>query len=562
MANTKNYFQPHSLDKASLASKGPDPKPHAPTLESMETRPFDQDDDATRELDEMLYARHAEIQNLEDLTSQRGTNVPALFNQVYKFIQNPSTVSVETFKRMVDTDDTIGSGVDFLTTCLAARIGQYQHESEEISEWVNKRLEEIQGGWVNSMKELLSASWAGFAVAEKVWANTENGFVPQKLVHLPPSTLLFEVERTGEMTQDGILQFQRNYNPALYGGGASNFFGYGGLTFGTGPLGWRPDAYAKFGDMPYPVRTPSLFNYLSIRIPKAKCIHYSFDAQGKFGNHYGRSLLRRVYKHWVVKDEVLKMLATALDRKGTPLTMVYVDPNNTFIDTEANANPGDLTNKQAGMRAQLAVKRAFEKIHNDSVIILPGKKGQFIEADWVNQQSNAGDFIQSLDFLNKSIMRGLLIPSLIFTNGDGTGSNALGAEHAKTFDKILDGVLSGFVRTLIDQLVSDMIKLNFPESAWKKDGFGDFGQRELTQDERQKEMDTVEKAVTMGAIDLSDLDDLNKAREIAGFKVRTEPIPQPDPLDFGDDPENDQEDGSTPKPNSSDSTDKPDGKDR
>ena len=143
------------------------------------------DDDP--ELNEMLYARHAEITSLEDLTLQRGTTIPALFNTLYKFIQNPSSVSVETYKRMIDTDDTIGSGIDFLTICLAARLGEYTHPNKKIAKWVNAQLKYIKGGFYNLIKEILSATWAGFAVAEKVWENhPERGFVIKKCVTLPP----------------------------------------------------------------------------------------------------------------------------------------------------------------------------------------------------------------------------------------------------------------------------------------------------------------------------------------------------------------------------------------
>lgn len=489
-------------------------------------------EDAQRELDQMLDARHQEIQNLEDLTSQRGTSIPALYNQVYKFIQNPSSVSVETFKRMVDTDDTVGAGVDFLTTCLAARIGQYKHESEEITKWVNDRLSEIDGGWTNSMKEILSATWAGFSVSEKVWANTQNGFVPKKLVHLPPGTILFETERTGELTYDGILQYQRNYNPALFGAGTAYLFGFTGVGFNVsvGSMSYRPDMYAKFGDLPFPIRSANLYSYLSIRIPKGKCIHYAFDAQGKFGNPYGRSLLRRAYKHWVAKDATLQMMATALDRKGTPLTLVYVDPNSTFIDADRFQEGASLNQKDIGIRAQLAVKKAFENIHNDSTIILPGKKGQFIDTDFATQGSNANDFLSALEFYNKSIMRALLIPSLVFSSGDGSGSFALGQEHAKTFDKILDSILSGFKQTMLTQLIEEMIVLNFGKEAIEKDGLGDFTQRELSIEEREKEMNCVAQAVGLGAVDMADLTDLNKVREIAGFDLRDTPIPQADPF--------------------------------
>lgn len=481
-------------------------------------------------LEELLYARHVEVESAKDLMEQRATPIPALFNTFYKFIQNPSSVSVDTFKRMIDTDDTIGSGVDFLTTCLAARMGRYTHPNAEVSEWVNKALEAIEGGFTNAVKELLSASWAGFAVQEQVWANDpELGFVVKKLISLPPQTVLFETERTGELTADGVLQYQRNYNPAFAAGGVSYLFGFASTATSQG--GFRPDPYAKLGDLPYPLRTANTYSYMAIRIPKAKCIHYSFDAQGKFGNPYGRSLLRRCYKYYVMKDSFLSMLSVALDRKGTPLTIVYADGQQTLRD---NTKVGDTTyagnNRSAGIRADVAARNAFRNIHNDSVIILPGKKGQVFEHDVVNHTSNSGDFLEALKFCNQSIMRALLIPSLIFTNGDGTGSYSLGAEHAKTFDKILDGWLAGFTQVLLDQYISRLLKLNFPRSAWEKEGLGEFSKRELSQDEIEKELKSIETAVNIGAVDMNDLEDLNQVRDKIGFKERDQIIPQVNPF--------------------------------
>lgn len=488
------------------------------------------------EIEEMLYARHVEIENFKDLETQRGTPIPALFNQFYKYIQNPSSVSVETYKRMVDTDDTIGSGFDFLTTALASRFGRYQHKSKEVTEWVNARLDEIDGGFFNVVKEVLSATWAGFSVAEKVWANTENGFVPKKIIQLPPSTLLFETNRAGDITDDGILQYQRNYNPAFVQGGASYLFGFTAVAV-PGDRSFRPDAYAKLGDFPFPLRTANTYSYLSIRIPKSKCIHYSFDAQGKFGNPYGRSLGRRIYKYYIMKDAILQMLATALDRKGTPLTLVYCDPSATVLDERKFVQGVSQQGQKNGIRADLAARRAFQNIHNDTTIFLPGKKGGMFEVEPVPQQSNANDFISALEFCNKGIMRGLLLPPLVFNGGDGGGAFALGQEHAKTFDKICDGVNSGAKYCILQQLVKEMIAYNFPRSAWEKDGVGDFAKKQLTADEIDKELSSIETAVNIGAIDMNDLNDLNKIRDKVGFEPRETPIPQPEmPSMDGEDP--------------------------
>lgn len=491
-------------------------------------------DTSSLELDEMLQAREVEVESLESLKEQRGTPIPALYNQFYKFIQNPSSVSVDTFKRMIDTDDTVGAGVDFLTTCLAARFGRWKHPSSEVTEWVNKALDAITGGWQNKLKEMLSAPWAGFYVGEKVWENREDGFYIKNIAPLPPTTLLFEVERTGELTPDGILQYQRNWSPTSLASGIGYFGGLLSVNGWTTVAG-RPDPFARFGDLPFPMRTANQFNYLCVRIPTAKCVHYAFDAQGKFGNPYGRSLLRRIYKYWVLKDTILRMMATALDRKGTPLTIVWADPVTTIEDEkQVQANGGKARGSRVGKRADSAALEAFKNVHNDSVIVLPGKRGQIYDVEAISQQSNAGDFIQALDFCNKSMLRGLLIPALIFGSGDGSGSFSLGQEHARTFDKILDGVNTGAGEVAKEQIVRDLLMYNFPRSAWEKDGLGEFSQRELTTEERQKEMEVIEKAVNIGMVDLADLDELNEMREKVGMSARDKVIERPEEEGFGE----------------------------
>lgn len=475
------------------------------------------------DLDSELYSRHAEITTFQDLEKQRGTPIPALFNIFYKFIQNPSTVSVETFKRMVDTDDTIGSGVDFLTTCLQSRLGPYVHPDEEITEWLGHALDEVKGGWTNMMKELLGAAWAGFAVQEKVWANDpELGFIVKKLVSLPPTSVLFETERTGDLTEDGILQYQRNYNPMMMGIGPGSFFGFAQQS----GRAQRTDPLAKFGDMPFPLRSANIYSYLSIRIPTQKCIHYSFDAQGKFGNPYGRSLLRRAYKWYVLKDAFLQMLSVALDRKGTPLTIVFADPNTTLETGEAAmSGVNQKGNPLNRIRADQAAAKAFANIHNDTTIVLPGKKAQVFDTEFVPQDAHADQFIAAIQMCDRGIMRALLIPSLVFTNGDGTGSYALGEQHAKTFDKILDGFLGGFKQCLQEQFICQLLAYNFPRERWKgKDGIGKFSSVELSVDEIKKETEVFASLQQMGAVDMNDLEDLNTIRGKARLAPRLKPI--------------------------------------
>ena len=310
------------------------------------------------------------------MTEQRGTPIPALFNQFYKFIQNPSTVSVETFKRMVDTDDTIGSGVDFLTTCLAARIGMYQHPSQEITDFVNRALGKIQGGFGKAVKELLSASWAGFSVMEKVWTNTDDGWIVKELVSLPPGTLLFETNRTGELTDDGILQYQRNYNPANLAFGSGSLFGFsnGGISGAR-----MNDPYAKFGDFPFPIRTANTYSYLSIRIPIEKCIHYSFDASGNFGNPYGRSLLRRAYKWYVMEGrlppDALGGSRPQGDAAHDRLCRSEHDAARPITRPRRDEPESSRQSRTSGRRARPGSGRGLRNIHNRLDDYPPGQEG-------------------------------------------------------------------------------------------------------------------------------------------------------------------------------------------
>ncbi len=478
------------------------------------------------ELSEQLMARHVEVNTLAEMMgseNQRGTPIPALYNMWYRFVQNPSTVSIESYKRMVDTDETLGSGIEFLISCLTARLGAYQHDDPEVTRFVTRALEEIEGGITQTHKDSLNASWAGFSTGELVWSNKSIGYVLQKIAALPPSSILFEVDRVGSITDDGILQYQKNYNPLGIGQGFG-FFSGGGNGFSG-----RPDPLAKLGDLPFPLRSANTFNYMSIRIPKMKCFHYAWGGPGGYGNPYGRSPLRRAYNWWIQKWAYCQMMGVAFDRKGTPLTVVYADPNAT-MDQSGKLLSSEKRTRGDMVPGPVAAAQAFKNVHNDSVIVLPGRKGQQFEATTLETSANAQDFINAINLCNQMEMRALLIPSLIFTSGDGAGSYALGQEHAKTFDKLLDSMLDGYRHAFLDQVIRQLLAYNFPKKVWMEKGLGTFAKRELTTDEREKEMNMFATAIDKGIVDTNELADLNKMREAAGFEPRTTQIQKPMPV--------------------------------
>ena len=63
-----------------------------------------------------------------------------------------------------------------------------------------------------------------------------------------------------------------------------------------------------------------------IQLPLDRTIIYSIDKE--FGNHYGTSRLRSVYKNWFIKKTVIKFWNIALERFGMPLLIGTVPSKN------------------------------------------------------------------------------------------------------------------------------------------------------------------------------------------------------------------------------------------
>lgn len=422
-------------------------------------------DDVPPNIKSELKNRYDELTALEKQQVQIGTSVPQLYGSLSRFVANPSTVSVETFKRMIDTDETLGAGVDFMNLAMIARFGDFKHPVPEIQKFVRRALNRMEGSWHENLDEMFSAEWSGFSITEPVWEYVHDfdgfpAFVPKKLVTYPPLTLVFAVNRHGEVMPDGIYQYQRFHN---------TFFSQH-LFQSNGDLnGFRPDLFASVGDYPYPIRIAADLTYLTVKIPRDKVIHLRGSTTGKFGSPYGKSHLRRNYKNWVSKDAVLKMLLIALDRKGTPLLVGFAAPNDTVLEGSMHGNHVAAT----GERADVAMARVFKNIHNSSFIVLPGKEGETYSVKDVQIQGDMNGFKDAIDYYNRAEMRGMLLPPLML-GGDGGGSFALGQQHDKILKGVVDGKNKVYKQGILDQFIGPMIAYNFPRSQWEAHGYGDF----------------------------------------------------------------------------------------
>lgn len=469
-----------------------------------------------------LQNRAAEATRLAEEQAQLGTSTPQLYGSLGKFVSNPSTVTVETYKRMIDTDETIGAGVDFMITSMIARWGDYKHPIEQIEEFVQRALEGMDNSFHEYLEEIMSAEWAGFSATEKVWKFVKDfdgapAFLPKDLVTYHPLTVVFACDRAGNLMRDGVYQYQRYFNPNVAG-----YAGNGGFGFeGDGLWGFRPDMLARTGDLPYPVRIAADLSYLTVPIPTSKMIICRSSITGKFRNPYGRSCLRRIYKNWVIKDAFLKMWLIAADRKGTPLVVGYADGQTTVLEQRQDA-PGGV---KGGVRADIAMANTFRTIHNSSFITLPGKKAEVYEVEAIQVTGDMNVFKDGVEYFNRAIMRGLLIPPLVMSAGDGAGSFALGQEHHKIFRQTIDGKNKPFKRAVLKEFIQQIIAYNFPRSMWEKEGYGDFVLEEFDPEVMEKLAQIYSTLTTDGYMSPSAQVDLDHVREKMGMeKKKAEPM--------------------------------------
>src|SRR5690606_17163314 len=74
------------------------------------------------------------------------------------------------------------------------------------------------------------------------------------------------------------------------------------------------------------------------RIPIEKLAVFTFDKEG--GDFRGRSLLRRVYKHWFYKENLYKIDAIQKERHAIGIPVIMLPPGWTQHDKRAAENIG------------------------------------------------------------------------------------------------------------------------------------------------------------------------------------------------------------------------------
>jgi phage gp29-like protein len=295
---------------------------------------------------------------------------------------NPSDFSLDVYDKMLK-DGQVKAGLDMIKLSATARgftVTGDDAETRKYADFINENFELLQGNLEDIIGEMLSALEYGYSCTEKVFDYRDGKIVLKKLKVLDPHTIRVKTN--------------------------------------------------KFGDIEYVIQR---IGSKEIRIPAQKVIWYAHDK--RFGNLYGNSVLRTVYKHWYIKDKLYRFANIAYERYGTPLLVGKVQ------DAKDVAKMRDL----------------LAKINAMTGLAISG--GDDIKAI---QGSNA-DFVGYIEHHDRKIMEAMLVPPMLLGLSRGqSGSYALSGNQFDIFMIRLEALQRDLKALIEEEIIRPLIDLNFP----------------------------------------------------------------------------------------------------
>lgn len=343
------------------------------------------------------------------------------FDQIIGYINNPDPVSY--YREMVQTDATIAACLEFVSLAVVSKLGDYTHPDKDIQDFIRANFEQLEGSFVDTCKSLMSFLWAGYAVAEIVTEVKDDRVWLHSLPILPAENVRFKLDE-----DPGSL---------------------------------------NYGSLAEVIQNPQMVS--EAHLPAEKCLIIRNDYPGSAEQSpYGLSRLKCILSIYAAKVEAEKNWAYALGRYGSPILQYELE------------NPAQKVKTSDG-RIMTAFEQAQEQVNAagelKGVVSFKGNNLQMIYPP-----AGIGEgFKKACDYYNRLIMRGLLIPSLLFDNGD-TGSYSLGQEHYKLFDVSLDAILSILTEAVLEQLVRPLVDWNFGE----QEDYGGFEVKATSLDTEEK----------------------------------------------------------------------------
>lgn len=197
------------------------------------------------------------------------------------------------------------------------------------------------------------------------------------------------------------------------------------------------------------------------------------------GNYYGRSLLAAALDPFLDSVAFRAFHARYLERFGEPVVKTRAPSGQTVGNQQEIADALAAGKTGTDVPAPELIdnvdqaRQIGERLRHHSVVSFPsdllfgadGKATGFAwDLEYLESSGGGSDaFLEALRECDKRMTRALFVPDLLFAQGDGVGSYALGSSHRDVWVASVEGRLDDYARQITRQLIDRLRVLNFGE---------------------------------------------------------------------------------------------------
>lgn len=222
----------------------------------------------------------------------------------------------------------------------------------------------------------------------------------------------------------------------------------GGKQFiGLNSLKPRDPGSFKFYTDPYGTleKIVQQMNSEEIKIDPARFVHYVHAPEED--QFYGQSDLRQAYRAWYVKDQIIKLYATYLERFAGGFAALELQEGNAMVP---------------GSTAHVQLQDILRNMRNMAGMILPPN----VKLN-VIQPGNTAEYREALTYFDLAIAKSLLVPNLLGLSHTGqTGSYSQSQTQLEAFFWTLNADTRRLEACLNEQLFKPLCDMNWGDAEY------------------------------------------------------------------------------------------------
>lgn len=349
-------------------------------------------------------------------------------------IKRPHQSQLRLYERMWRQDLTIKSAIQARIQWLISTIGAIEHPDKNVAQFLNyniKQLEDLNGrSWTNILEVMLQTMyWSGYSDSEILFQLKDGTLYLEDIVTYHPSTIMIVTDKKGKLTHN-LASFNGYYKSGIH------------------QLSSSPEFQHKHLDL-------------------WKMIHLNNEAD--YGNYYGRSLIGASYKWYRLKEALIDMMASALDRLGTKLTWVRMP---SYKTEELRVDPQ--TGEELPITSLQLVMEQFENADGPpDVLFLPFQQSELKpEIGTESLQDQIGDlYIKAIEYADhqsvKHIIPSFLLSSTQYLSSASQGGEIQNERQIELFMNSIEADRNLLLTTLIKKVFMPIMSWNFSSSSTK-----------------------------------------------------------------------------------------------